>query len=450
MDWHWYVDGWMVVAGSLCAMACALVGNFLVLRRLSLIGDAISHAVLPGIAAAFLWTGSRSTWSAVIGAVVVGIVTVWLTEFIRRYGRVEESAAIGVVFTALFALGLMMVARADNVDLDPSCVLYGNLETIVLDNVSTPLGNIPRVALELGCIFLLNLALVLVFYREWSLSTFDPGLALAQGISVTFFHYLLAAMVAVTCIVAFRAVGNILVIAMLIVPSSIAFLCCSRLRHMVPFSLISAIAVAVLGHLAAIWVPPWFGFKSANSAAMMAVASGLLLVAAVIFSPKGGLWVKSIARQRLAYRILSEDILAILYRQSESLAADSLRASDATLRASDAKGMSHAQIAIKLHSSSSKIAFALRDLIQRGYLAGRDEAYTLTEEGLRYAQNLIRSHRQWEQYLSLEAGVSDPRLHLQAESFEHYTDSKMREELDRVIGAAPTDPHGKHIPPESS
>lgn len=424
-------------------MACALVGNFLVLRRLSLIGDAISHAVLPGIAAAFLWTGSRSTWSAVIGAVVVGVVTVWLTEFIRRYGRVEESAAIGVVFTALFALGLMMVARADNVDLDPSCVLYGNLETIVLDNVSTPLGNIPRVALELGCIFLLNLTLVLVFYREWSLSTFDPGLALAQGISVPFFHYLLAAMVAVTCIVAFRAVGNILVIAMLIVPSSIAFLCCARIWHMVAFSLISAVAVAVLGHLAAIWVPPLFGFKSANSAAMMAVASGLLLVAAVVFSPKGGLWVKSIARQRLAYRILSEDILAILYRQTESLAADASRGSDS-------KGMSHAQIAIKLDSSPSKIESAVRDMVQRGHIAGRDEVYTLTEEGLRYAQNLIRSHRQWEQYLSLEAGVSDPRLHLQAESFEHYTDSKMREDLDRVIGAAPTDPHGKHIPPESS
>jgi manganese/zinc/iron transport system permease protein len=437
MDWLWQVDGWMVLAGALCAMACALVGNFLVLRRLSLIGDAISHAVLPGIAAAFLWTGSRSAWSAVIGAAAVGVITVWLTEFIRRHGRVEESAAIGVVFTALFALGLMMIARADNVDLDPSCVLYGNLETIVLDQVATPVGKIPRTVLELGCIFWLNLVLILLFHKEWTLSTFDPGLAAAQGISAPLFHYLLAAMVAVTCIVAFRAVGNILVIAMLIVPSSIAYLCCSRLRNMILLSLVVAVLVAVLGHTAAIAVPHAFGFKSANSAAMMAVVSGGLLVLAVAFSPKGGVWVKWLAQQRLAHRILGEDILALLYRQTESPSTAQ-------------QGLAQSEIAGRLKSTSSKIASAIRDMVQRGHVVTGDGVCKLTDEGLRYAQNLVRSHRQWEQYLSIEAGVSDPRLHVQAESFEHYTDSKMRDELDRVINAARTDPHGKNIPPESS
>jgi Mn-dependent DtxR family transcriptional regulator len=114
------------------------------------------------------------------------------------------------------------------------------------------------------------------------------------------------------------------------------------------------------------------------------------------------------------------------------------------------QGLTQGEIAQKLKSNASKIASAVRDMVQRGYIASRDGACLLTDEGLRYAQNLIRSHRQWEQYLSLEVGVSDPRLHAQAESFEHYTDSKMRDELDRVIGAAPIDPHGKHIPPESS
>ena len=437
MDWYWQVDGWMVLAGALCAMSCALVGNFLVLRRLSLIGDAISHAVLPGIAAAFLWTGSRSTWIAMVGAAIVGVLTVWLTEFIRRYGRVEESAAIGVVFTAMFALGLMMIARTDHVDLDPSCVLYGNLETIVLDTVATPLGAVPRVVMELGCIFLLNSVLIVVLYKEWTLSTFDAGLAAAQGISPAFFHYLLAAMVAVTCIVAFRAVGNILVIAMLIVPPSIAYICCSRLSNMILLSLVAAIAVALFGHIAAITIPHAFGFKSANSAAMMALVSGVLLVMAIFGSGKGGLVVQWLNRQRLARRILSEDILALLYRQTES-------------QTHTPQGLTQSEIVPKLKSNSSKIASAVRELVQRGYIASRDGACLLTDEGLRYAQNLIRSHRQWEQYLSLEVGVSDPRLHAQAESFEHYTDSKMRDELDREIGAAPTDPHGKNIPPESS
>jgi manganese/zinc/iron transport system permease protein len=437
MDWYWQVDGWMALAGALCAMSCALVGNFLVLRRLSLIGDAISHAVLPGIAAAFLWTGSRSPLAAIVGAAVVGVLTVWLTEFIRRYGRVEESAAIGVVFTALFALGLMMVARTDHVDLDPSCVLYGNLETIILDMVPTPLGPIPRVAIELGCIFLFNLTIVCLFYRQWTLSTFDPGLAVAQGIPAGLFHYLLAAMVAVTCIVAFRAVGNILVIAMLIVPSAIAYLCCWRLSNMILFSLVTAMIVAVLGHWSAIMVPHVFGFKSANSAAMMSVVAGIVLMGAIVLSPKGGMLVQWLARRRLARRILGEDILALLYRHSE-------------VKDKKPAGMSWAEIARRLESESTKIASVAGEMVKRGYLVIQDEVCSLTEDGRRYAQNLVRSHRQWEQYLSVEAGVSDPRLHVQAESFEHYTDSKMRGELDRVIGAAPTDPHGKNIPPESS
>jgi manganese/zinc/iron transport system permease protein len=437
MDWYWQVDGWMVVAGALCAMSCALVGNFLVLRRLSLIGDAISHAVLPGIAASFLWTGSRSAWTAIAGAAVVGVLTVWLTELIRRYGRVEESAAIGVVFTALFALGLVMIARTDHVDLDPSCVLYGNLETIVLDMIATPVGPIPRVVMELGCILLLNAVLILVMYKEWTLSTFDASLAAAQGISAPFFHYLLAAMVAVTCIFAFRAVGNILVIAMLIVPSSIAYLCCSRLWPMILFSLLTAVAVAVLGHIAAIAVPHALGFKSVNSAAMMALVSGVLLIAAIFGSTKGGLLVQWLSKQRLAHRILSEDILALLYRQTEAPAPGP-------------HSLTQAELAQRLKAQPSKISAAIREMVQRGYVAAPDNACLLTAEGQREAQNLVRSHRQWEQYLSLEVGVSDPRLHVQAESFEHYTDSKMRDELDRVIGAVPTDPHGKHIPPESS
>lgn len=436
MDWYWQVDGWMVIAGSLCAMACALVGNFLVLRRLSLIGDAISHAVLPGIAAAFFWSGSRSQLAAVIGSAILGVATVWLTEFIRRYGRVEESAAIGVVFTALFALGLMMIARADHVDLDPSCVLYGNLETIILDTRSTPLGEIPTVVIELGCIFLFNLVLTTAFFRQWTLSTFDPTMAEAQGISPTFFHYLLAAMTAVTCIVSFRAVGNILVVAMLIVPSSIAYLCCNRLSSMMRASLVIAVLVACLGHVASVVIPHAMGFKSANSAAMMAVVSGVLLTIAMVFSPKAGMVAKWFSRRRLARRILGEDILALLYRDRET-------------HGEEPGGLAQIEIADRLKRAPQRVASVIADLMRYGFVVGSRSGWSLSAEGQRHAQNLVRSHRQWEQFLSVEAGVSDRRLHAQAESLEHYTNSDMRGELDRIIGSSSTDPHGKRIPPES-
>src|SRR5690606_31556631 len=121
-------DTWIVVLGALSAMACAVLGNFLVLRRMSMMGDAISHAVLPGLAGAYLISASRASVPMFIGAVVVGILTAWLTQLLNRTGKVDEGASMGVVFTALFAIGLIMIRRAaDAVDLDPNCVLYGDL-----------------------------------------------------------------------------------------------------------------------------------------------------------------------------------------------------------------------------------------------------------------------------------------------------------------------------------
>lgn len=441
MWWAWQVDGWMIVASILCGIACALVGNFLVLRKLSLIGDALSHAVLPGIAASFLWFGSRSPWVALIGAGLIGVLSVWMIEMVRGLGRIEESAAIGVVFTALFALGIVMISRVEHVDLDPSCVLYGNLETIVLETITTPLGEIPSVVLELGCICLLNALCTLVFWKWWTLSTFDTTLAQAQGVPVRFLSYLLASMVAMTCVVCFRAVGNILVVAMLIVPSAIAWMLTNRLGPMVLCSLLVAMVSSVFGHLLAISLPHVWGFKSANSAAMVAVVSGCLLVLAIFIGPKRGLIWRWLHQRELLRRILAEDILALFYRHVEAHGSEDLSASDHALSVD--------RIASKLQASAQAILSAMSDLVAKQWVSGQGNSWNLTPSGYQQAQVLIRTHRLWEHYLREETGISDPRLHATAESLEHYTSSELRESLGQVTGGPTVDPHGKQIPPET-
>jgi manganese/zinc/iron transport system permease protein len=441
MWWAWQVDGWMIVASILCGVACALVGNFLVLRKLSLIGDALSHAVLPGIAASFLWFGSRSPWVALLGAGLIGVLSVWLIEMVRGLGRIEENAAIGVVFTALFALGIVMISRVEHVDLDPSCVLYGNLETIVLETVTTPLGEIPSVVLELGCIGLFNAMCTFVFWKWWTLSTFDTTLAQAQGVPVRFLSYLLASMVAMTCVVSFRAVGNILVVAMLIVPSAIAWMLTNRLGAMVFCSLLVAIASSVFGHLLAIRLPHIWGFKSANSAAMVAVVSGCFLVLAIFIGPKRGLIWRWLHQRELRRRILAEDILALFYRHVEAHGLEDLSASDHAL--------SLDRIASKLQTSTQAILAAMSDLVGKQWVSGHSSSWNLTQSGYQHAQVLIRTHRLWEHYLREETGISDPRLHATAESLEHYTSSELRESLGQVTGGPTVDPHGKQIPPET-
>ncbi len=442
MDLDWQTDGWIIVAGGLCAIASSLLGNFLVLRRLSLMGDAISHSVLPGIAAAFLFSGTRGSIVVLIGAASMGLLTVWLTELIRKYGKVEESAAIGVVFTSLFAVGLIMMVRAgDKIDLDPSCVLYGNLEMIILKKVATPFGEVPQVVITLCVVCLLNAICIAVFFKQWQVSTFDPLLSQAQGISPTLFHYILASLVAVTCIASFEAVGNILVVAMLVVPAATAFLLCKRLHAMILVSVVIGTASAIVGHLLAISVPVAFGFKSVNSAAMMAVASGIFLVIAVIASPRAGVLVRLIEQRTVARKIVGEDMLALLYRHSERKIENNRAFENRSVLA---KG----DIAVQLKITLQKLNSVTSDLVRNGWVSMTQTSVTLTDKGHRVAQNLIRSHRLWEQYLSVEVNASNARLHAQAESLEHFTNSSLRDKLDAETGQSTLDPHGRSIPPE--
>ena len=205
------LDTWTALTAALAAMACTVPGTFLVLRRQSMLGDALSHTVLPGIVAAFLaayWLGivgphseGGSTMHFVLlgGAVAAGLLTACLTEAVQRFGRVENSAALGVIYTSLFALGLLMVRLyADDVHLDADCVLFGAVETVVLDTVGD--SDVPTAAVLNGVVLILNLLLLAVCFKELRLTTFDPDLATSLGLNSTFVHYLLMAITSVTLV----------------------------------------------------------------------------------------------------------------------------------------------------------------------------------------------------------------------------------------------------------
>jgi manganese/zinc/iron transport system permease protein len=290
------LDTWIVAVGALCAIACALPGCFLLLRGMSMMGDAISHAVLPGLAIGFLMTGSRSSVAMFIGAALVGVLTAVFTQGISHFGKVDRGAAMGIVFTTLFALGLLLIVQAaDHVDLDPGCVLYGAIELTPLDMVTLSVGGweveAPRAAVVLAAVMLLNAAIVVLLFKEFNISSFDPALATTQGIRATVMHYLLMAMVAVTTVASFEAVGSIIVIAMLIAPAAAAYLLTQRLDAMLICSAALGAAAAALGHMGAIAAPTWFGFPGTSTSGMMAVAAGALFVLAWLFSPRHGVLV---------------------------------------------------------------------------------------------------------------------------------------------------------------
>lgn len=285
-----------MVIGLLSAIACALPGNFLVLRQQALIGDAISHVVLPGIVAAFLVTGVVSTWPMLLGAAGAAITAVILIEAIRRLGRIEAGAAMGVTFTALFAAGVLLLEQTDtsNVHLDVQHALYGNLESLIwfdatgwrslLDPaaLATLPPELPRIALT--CVGVL--AFVLLFWRPLKLSTFDEGFAAAMGIRTNLLGIALVIVSAVAAVAAFDAVGSIIVIAMFICPPAAARLMTNRLETQVGWSVAFAALSALVGYTAAGYGPLWLGAQNAVSAAgMIATTSGLMLALAALFGP---------------------------------------------------------------------------------------------------------------------------------------------------------------------
>ncbi|HEV2065269.1 MAG TPA: metal ABC transporter permease [Thermomicrobiales bacterium] len=273
----------IVLTGVLTASACALVGSFLVLRRMSMVGDAISHTVILGIVGMFAITHSRAAPLMILGAAVIGLLTVFLIELVHRSGRIREDGAIGLVFPALFAIGVIIVSRfPSGLHLDVQHVLYGEITFVPLRRLELFGRDLGYESLwVLGGMAVANLLFVLVFYKELKLATFDPGLAASLGFSPVVIHYALMAMVSATTVVSFDIVGAILVVAMLIVPPATAYLLTDRLPVMIALAVVSGAASAVGGYL---WAR---SIDGSISGAMAAVAGGIFAFAFVL-SPRHG------------------------------------------------------------------------------------------------------------------------------------------------------------------
>ena len=284
----------VLLMGFLVCASCALVGNYLILRRLALVGDAVSHSVLPGLALAFIVARRLDPFFMVLGAAAAGIATTLLIEFIHERSRVKTDAAIGIAFCTLFAIGVLLIEMfASTGHLDADCVLFGQLEDISWEKPVSWLGlpQAPAPIYTMGAVFLVVGCLILLFFKELLLTSFDAALASSLGFSARLYHYGLMAVLAILVVSAFEAVGAILVVAMLVLPGASAFLLTQRLAAMHGIALLHALASAVLGfHLSRIIDCP--------AAASMVVAGAILFGLVWIFAPRDGLVSRGLARMR--------------------------------------------------------------------------------------------------------------------------------------------------------
>ncbi len=271
---------WIVAMGFFTTAACGLVGNYLLLRRMALIGDAISHSILFGLVVVFLLFRHVSTPIMFAGAVGAGLLTVGIIEFIHRQSRVKADAAICIAFTVLFAAGVVLLSVAEvggPVHIDAECVLYGEIAFVPLEPAAVvgglSLGPVPVV--RMAMVFCVLLLLITLFYKELLVTSFDSGLAVSIGLGFGVWHYGLMSALSVVIVSAFEAVGAILPIAMLVVPPMFAAQLSERLPTRLLLTTIHALLAALIGYHLSVWL-------ECSAAGAMVVASALLFVGAWI------------------------------------------------------------------------------------------------------------------------------------------------------------------------
>ncbi|MBX3744325.1 MAG: metal ABC transporter permease [Verrucomicrobiae bacterium] len=309
LEWHrvfvqpWTEDlalsGWVMLMGFLVTGTCGLVGQYLILRRMALMGDAIGHGILPGLAGAYL-LGSmvmgegvdvRNSAVPYFGAVVAAVLTTVLIEWLIRGSRIKQDAAMGTVFTALFALGVVVITVfADQVDLDADCVLYGEIGFVPFQAFLTWAGRelAPVPVVRMGVVGGATVVLIVTFYKELLVSSFDAGLATSLGIRAGTVHFLLMGWLAVVVVSAFESVGAILVVAMLVFPGATASMISDRLPRILGWIGVQAAVSSVAGMHLAVWL-------DCSTAGAMVVASGCLF--GLVWGWRG--WSRWAARRRV-------------------------------------------------------------------------------------------------------------------------------------------------------
>lgn len=282
-------DAWIIITGSLVGISCGIIGCFLILRRMSMLADAISHTVLLGIVGAYIVSNALSGINLLIGALIVGLLTAYFVQLLDSSG-VQTDAAIGVVFTSLFAIGVILISVfADRVHIDAQHALMGEIAFVPWDLITVFGIEGPRAVYLLGAVLVIVIILIGLFYKEIKVCSFDPQMAVALGIPIMFIHYLLMGMVSISTVAAFDAVGAILVVAMLIGPGATAYLLTDRLSVMLLISAIVGVVSAVAGYYVAVLL-------NVSIAGSMAMVVGIIFAIVFVFSPSHGLMSKWIGR----------------------------------------------------------------------------------------------------------------------------------------------------------
>ena len=412
-----------LMAALLFGAVCGLTGSFIVVRRMALFGDAISHAVLPGVAIGFMWGMEKDPLAILIGATLAGLLGSVLVQAIVRTSRIKQDAALGIVLASFFALGLCLIRMVQN---NEGASRITGLKTYLFGDVAV----IDRADLiTMAVIVILTFVLFYYLYRPLLVISFDRQFAYSIGISVRLLDAVFQMFLAVAIVVSLQSVGVVLVSAMLIIPAATAYLLVDRMNKMIVFAMILGVMSATLG--------VFFSFLGSNlpTGPFMVISSSLLFLMAYLFSPKNGRITKWLRYMKLKSKVRNENTLKLIYHYLE--------------KNSEARTGIQIEISelVKLKKVSTKSMLSdLNKLQKSGSVNIENKTVSLTEMGMDLAVSVVRNHRLWELYLTNEADYAADHVHDDAEKVEHLLSEEKVRELELFLDYPTVDPHGKPIP----
>lgn len=402
-----------LLGGSMVAVVAGVVGCLVVLRRMAFLGDALSHAMIAGVAGGYLVMKMLFGFEAhapgmLLGSLLAAVTTVALISFVSRISRVKEDAAIGIMYTGIFALGVVAVSIFRHyIHIDLMHFIMGDILGVADSDLWVS-----------AFVSAFVLTVLILFFRHFQLTTFDPIMAASIGLPVLLIDYVLTTCVSLVVVSAVSMVGVILVVGLLITPAATAYLLCDRLDKMMALAALFGVTSVVGGLYLCVWL------DSAGGGAIMLFCT-LQFLAVLVVAPKYGLLARWLRLRNQVPQQIVEDVLTTILRNDKQGSMETIK-----------------------HYVEDGVALnrAIRQMIQDGLLRERQNVYELTGKGEQEAAKVLRAHRLWEAYLK-SIGTPQEQLHPTAHRLEHIGGGTV-EYLDEKLGQPEQDPHGRDIPRE--
>lgn len=409
------------LAGALLlGLSCGLLGGFIVVRKMALVGDALSHAVLPGVAAGFLWAGTKDPVAIFIGATIAGLLGTATVSAITSTTRLKEDTALGLVLTSYFALGvclLTMIQRLPNGNQSGiGTFLFGQAAALGAADIQL-----------MGVVTLVAVGVIVASYKELLVTSFDPGFARSAGLPTALIHHTLMFLLAAAVVIALQAVGVVLVSAMLITPAAAAYLLTDRLHRLLMLAAAFGVLSGVVGAFGS------FVGRGLPTGPLMVLAASAVFAGAFLFGPKHGVVARWWRQRCERGRTRRENALKAMFHMWE---ADNF----------GLEGVALTDFAQRRRCTLEEIGRVVRELARHDLVTVDREMVYFTPAGRLRAGEIVRNHRLWELYLTESANIAPDHVHEDAERIEHVLGEATVRALERRLNYAKTDPHGKIIP----